>query len=299
MKALLFYPLYIFLWLITWLPLGVLYGLSDFLFFLTYRVASYRKKTIIENLRNSFPDMPEEEINYTARKFYRQLTDYFIEWIYRIHMGDRELARRMKYTNPELLENTYSKGKSIMLMLSHYGNWEWPTRITLLSEHKVLAVYKPLQNKYFDRLFLNLRGRFGAVGVPIESTLRTIITNHKQGIPVLVYNLADQRPQYASLQHWTTFMEQDTPVITGSEKIAQKFDMACIFLAITRVKRGYYEAEFKILTEDPSSLKEYELTRMYLDELEALIRKQPELYLWSHKRWKYNRTDTKKEIIEI
>jgi KDO2-lipid IV(A) lauroyltransferase len=299
MRALSFYLLHSLLWVITWLPLNVLYVLSDFLFLLIYYVSGYRKKIVRDNLRNSFPEWTETEVRRTARRYYRQLTDYFIEWIYRFHMGERELERRMIFKNPEILQKYYDQGKSIMLLLSHYGNWEWPTRLPLVTDHPILVVYKPLQNKYFDRLFLNLRKRFGAIGIPMESTLRSIIQYDKKGQPVLVYNLADQRPQLASLQYWTRFMNQDTPVILGSEKIAVKFGMVAIFLAIRKVDRGYYEAEFRVLEENPSSLPKYRMTSDYLRELETLIKERPELYLWSHRRWSYRREHTAKELIEF
>lgn len=296
MKGILYYLVYSLLWLITFLPLGILYGLSDFFFVLIYYVVGYRKKTVFTNLSRSFPGFSPEKIRRIARTSYRQLTDYFIEWMYRIHMGDKELSRRMYFKNPEILQEYYKQGISIMLLLSHHGNWEWPTRISLYSGHKVLAIYKPLQNIYFDRLFRNLRSKFGAVGVPMESTLRSIIEHHKNKQPVIVYTLADQRPQYRSIQHWTHFMNQDTPVITGPEKIAQKFEMTTLFLAIDKIKRGYYEAEFQVINENSSKQREFEITCKYLNALEYIVNKKPELYLWTHKRWKYKRTDTKNPV---
>ena len=168
--------------------------------------------------------------------------------------------------------------------------------MTRLSKHTNLVIYKSLQNKYFDRLFLQLRGKFGVAGIPMESTLRTIIEYQRIGQPILLYTLADQRPQWNSIRHWTRFLNQDTPVITGPEKIARRFNMPTIFLAIDRVKRGYYEAEFRVICEEPVQVPDFEITRKYLRTLENMIREKPEFWLWSHKRWKYHRDEVKNPV---
>jgi len=296
MKALLFYLAYSIFWLITLLPLRVLYLLSDLLYLLAFYVIRYRKRTVFSNINRSFPDKTPKEVSRIARGFYHQLMDYFIEWMYSIHMGGEELEKRMKFKNPEVLQECFEKGQSIMLLLSHYGNWEWTSRVSLYSKHITLAVYKPLQNKYSDGLFLKLRRKFGIVGVPMESTVRSIIENNQAQQQVIVLTLADQRPQWQNVKHWTQFLNQDTPVITGPEKIARKFDMVPVFFAIKKVKRGYYEAEFQVLWEDPNSVEQFEITLKYMNLLENIIRERPELYLWTHKRWKYQKDNTKKPV---
>lgn len=296
MKGLLFYLAYSFLWLITLLPLKVLYGFSDLISFLMSRVIRYRRKTVLRNLGRSFPEKSGAEIRRIQKKFYRQLSDYFLEWIYRIHLGKEELSRRMHYTNPEILRDFYAQGKSIMLLLSHYGNWEWASLLSRLSQHNYLVIYKPLRNEYFDRLFLDLRCRFGMRGVPMESILRQIIEHRKESKPFVVFSLADQRPRGKHSTHWTRFLNQDTPVFTGSEKIARKFDMPVLLLVIDKVKRGYYRAEFRVLSEDPAREPEFELTRRYLGILEEEIREKPELWLWTHKRWKHRRENIRNPV---
>lgn len=298
MKGILYYMVYSLLWLITLLPLKILYLISDLLYILVYYIAGYRKKTVYTNLRHSLPDLSPEEISRIAKTFYRQLIDYFLEWMYRIHMGEKELSRRMHYKNPEILEQYYAQGKSLVLLFSHYGNWEWTTLMTRLSNHTNLAIYKPLQNKYSDRLFLKLRGKFGVVGVPMNSTIRTIIEYQQNKKPILLYTLADQRPQWNKVKHWTRFLNQDTPVSTGPEKIARRFDMPTLFLSIDKVKRGYYEAEFKVICDEPGEVPDFEITRNYMKIVEKIILKKPELWLWSHKRWKYHR-DKDKTAVDI
>jgi KDO2-lipid IV(A) lauroyltransferase len=296
MKRILFYLVYSFLWLITLLPLPVLYLISDLIYLIMYYLVDYRKRTVYQNLQHSLPDQSSQEIKLIARKFYRQLSDYFIESIYRIHMGEKENARRIQYKNQEFLLDYYREGKSIILLLSHFGNWEWPTRISRLSSHSVLAIYKPLQNKYFDKFFLTLRGQFGAIGIPMESVLRTLVSHQRNNEPVILYTIADQRPQWTSIQHWTTFLNQDTPVITGPEKIARKFNIPVYYLDLQKIKRGYYSAEFKPICENPKDVPEFDITRKYLAMLERNILERPELWLWSHKRWKYYRHEAKDPV---
>jgi KDO2-lipid IV(A) lauroyltransferase len=296
MKRILYYLAYSMLWLITLLPLRVLYLFSDFIYLVLYYLVGYRKRTVYQNLQRSLPDKSPEEITQIARKFYRQLCDYFLESVYRIHMGEKENARRIQYKNHEFLPDYYQQGKSIILLLSHYGNWEWPTRISRLSSHTLLGIYKPLQNKYFDRFFIKLRGQFGGVAIPMESTLRTLVNHQRNNQPVVLYAIADQRPQWTGIQHWTIFLNQDTPVITGPEKIARRFNIPVYFLDLQRVKRGYYSAEFKPICEKPEDVPEFDIIRKYLSMLERNILQRPELWLWSHKRWKYCRHEAKDPV---
>jgi KDO2-lipid IV(A) lauroyltransferase len=209
------------------------------------------------------------------------------------------MARRLVFKNPEILTPYRKEGRSIMLLLSHHGNWEWPVLIPKFSGYKTLAVYKPLENKYFDRFFIRLRSLGGAVCVPVESTIREVIMHRKKEIPILVYTLADQRPRWRDLRHWTRFLEQDTPVIAGPEKTARKFNMVTVMLSLNKIKRGYYEAEFRVLNENPSDADQYSIMRRYYGILEKLIRSRPELYLWTHKRWKYRRQEAPNPPVEI
>jgi KDO2-lipid IV(A) lauroyltransferase len=296
MRRILFYLVYAFIWLITLLPLRVLYLLSDLMYLILYYGVSYRKRTVYQNLRNSLPDKSPKEIGQIARKFYRWLCDYFIESVYRIHMGEKENARRFHYLNPELVKTYHDQGRSIVLLLSHYANWEWPTRIPLVTLHSYLAVYKPLHNKYFDKLFIDLREQFGVLCVTMDATLRALLAYQKKKEPVALYTLADQRPQWTSIQHWTTFLNQDTPVITGPEKIARKFNYPVFYLDIRKIKRGYYSAQFKLICEKPFEEPAFSITRKYHAMLEKIIRDRPELWLWTHKRWKYYRHEAKDPV---
>ncbi len=296
MKRILYYLSYPFLWLVTLLPLPILFLFSDFVCLILYYLVGYRKKVVFQNLKNAFPEKSPEKRKRIARKFYRQLCDYFVESIYMIHMDEKESARRVRYKNHEFLPEYYKQGKSVMLLLSHFGNWEWPNRISRLSPHTLLGIYKPLQNKYFDRFFRRLREKFDGVCVPMESTLRTLLDYQRNNQPVVIYTIADQRPQWSSIQHWTTFLNQDTPVITGPEKIARRFNTPVYYLDLQKEKRGYYCAEFKPICENPGDVEEFTITRRYLAMLERDIQARPELWLWSHKRWKYFRHEAKEPL---
>lgn len=296
MNGIFYFLTYGLIWLITLLPLPVLHLVSDFFFILVFYIFRYRRRTVFTNLQRSFPDKTSREIRTISKTFYHQLIDYFLEWMYSIHMREKEQARRLQYTNADVFETYLKQGKSIMLYLSHYGNWEWTNLLPRYSGYTTLAIYKPLENKYFDSLFLNLRSKFGVIGVPMASTLRKILDYRNSGTPILLYNLADQRPEWKSIQHWTRFLNQDTPVITGHEKIVRKFDMVSIQLTINRVKRGHYRGNFQVLCEEPGKAEEFEITRKYLGILEKSIMEKPEQYLWTHKRWKYQRRDAKDPI---
>jgi KDO2-lipid IV(A) lauroyltransferase len=296
MKRILYYLSYSILWLITLLPLRILYLVSDFLYLILYYLVGYRKKTVYQNLQHSLPGKSPKELRQIARKFYSHLCDYFIESVYLIHMSEKENARRIHYINAAFLQDYYKQGTSLILLVSHYGNWEWPNRITRLSSHSLLGIYKPLQNKYFDRFFVQLRGQFGGIAIPMESTLRTMVTYQRDNKPCILYTVADQRPQWTSIQYWTTFLNQDTPVITGPEKIARRFNIPVYFLDIQKIKRGNYSAEFKLLSEHPAEEPEFQIIRRYQAMVEKKILQQPEFWLWSHKRWKYYRHEAKDPV---
>ncbi len=289
LKCIAFIPVYAFLWTITWLPPRVLYVFSDFIFLIIYYLIPYRKKLVLKNLRRSFPEKNKKEIRRISRRFYHHLCDYFIESVYGLHMSAKEINRRYRYKNPELLQSLYDRDRSVILVLGHYGNWEWTSNFPLNIPHTVMAIYKTLHNPYFDRLFVKVRSKFGLVPVPMESTLRRMIEYKQRGIKTLTIFLADQRPRWKNIQYWTTFLNQDTPVLLGPEKTAKKLDQAVVFIHVNKLKRGYYESEFILLHDDPRETGTYEITESHLRTLEKIIREEPEWWLWSHNRWKHSK----------
>jgi Kdo2-lipid IVA lauroyltransferase/acyltransferase len=277
------------IWLLTLFPLEILHGVSWITYFILYFIVGYRKKVVFENLRKSFPEKGSKEINKLSRKFFLHLCDTFFESIYMLNMSNEEVKRRFKPRNPEFIENLYAKGKNIIAVTSHYANWEWAASGWIQMPYKTIGIYKPLSNKIFDRFVFHLRSRYGCVVEPMKHTLRTIIESQKQGDTFILYLVGDQRPTKSEIQYWTSFMNQDTPMITGPEKLAKKFDITIVFAEIIQVRRGYYEYKYELISETPKETSEFEITEKYIRLVERQIIRKPELYLWSHKRWKHKR----------
>src|SRR4030042_7056935 len=275
------------IWLLSWLPLKVLYVFSDICFFFIWYIIPYRKKLVFKNLTRSFPEKSLEEIQIIAKRFYRHFCDNFIESIAAVHLGLEEHTKRYKLHNIEVLDELYATRKDIMLISAHYGNWEWLSFLPLLTHYTVLGIYKTLHNKYFDRMFSNLRSKYGIIPVTTEKTFRTIIDYQERKIPVMPYFLADQRPRWKEIQHWIKFLNQETSVILDREKIARKLGMAFVFIKHLKVRRGYYESVFIPVESDPINTKPHEITEKYFQILENIIRDSPSEYLWTHNRWKH------------
>ncbi len=282
-----FYLFYGINWIITLLPLRVLYLFSDLLFLLLCYFPSYRRKIVITNLRNSFPEKTKKERSVIARKFYRHLADLVIETLKLTHMSNKQLLKRLTLSNPELLERLYKEGRDLVAVHSHYNTWEWLRILPLLTGHKFVSVYKPLQNSLFNRFINNIRARNKMSLAPMPEIVREIIKNRDNNIRSLYILIADQTPAKSEIRYRTTFLNQDTPVFLGPEKIASKYDMAVIFFNMQKVRRGYYHLTFELLFENTAGLSEHLITETHVRRLEELIREKPEHWIWSHRRWKY------------
>lgn len=278
------------LWLLTWLPLPVLYFFSDFFAILMWYLIPYRKKMIIKNLVHSFPEKSKSEIKKLARNNIHFFCDSFIESLAAFHLPQKKVMKRYKVINSELIDALHADGKDIMLMAGHFGNWEWICHAFESLSYAIMPVYKTLNNKYFDKLFIRIRSKSGAIPVSRENTLRTMTQFQHEGKKLVLFSVADQRPRWIQIQHWITFMNQDTPVVLGPEKIARKFNMTVVFYKVTRIRRGHYTIEL-IPFEDHIllSTKPPVITEKYYQLLEQQIRDQPEYYLWAHNRWKHKK----------
>lgn len=267
--------------------------MSDVLFFFIYYVVGYRKKVVKKNLATSFPLKTDKERLAIEKQFYHHFCDYFVETIKLFHISDREMASRMVFKNMELVNQYTKEGKSIIMYLGHYGNWEWVTSITLPLDKDVKAaqIYRPLKNKVFDDLFLNLRKRFHSVGISKNNTLRSIVKLKQESQKVIVGFMADQTPSPHNIHYWTNFLNQDTPAFTGVERIAQKLNYPVVYLDITKVARGKYIGEVKLISDNPKEEPEFAITEKYMREMEKSIFRNPAYWLWTHKRWKYKRKD--------
>ncbi|MDR2915074.1 MAG: lysophospholipid acyltransferase family protein [Tannerella sp.] len=274
------------------LPMRVLYILSDIMYFLIYHVARYRRKIVRKNMTNSFPDKTEKEIARLERRFYHHFADYIMETIKLAHISQKELLRRADIRNPELVFELLDKGHTCMIMImGHYGNWEWFSGATAHFQGRatIYQVYRPLKNKAFDRLFIYLRTRFHSHGIKKKDTVRDMITLKRNKTHALLPFLADQTPSKANLHYWTTFMNQDSAILTGPERIAKKLDVPIIFADTQKTKRGYYTVDFKLLTDNAKDTPEFWITEQYTRMMEACILRDPAYWLWTHNRWKYKR----------
>lgn len=288
-----YYVVTIFWYLFSLLPLRIHYVLSDFIYFILYKVIGYRIKVVRENLEASFPEKTIHELRQIERRFYHRLCDYFVETVKMKTMSRKEIRRRMVFKGTELVNECVNEGQSCAVYLGHTFNWEWITSLPLWVTDKAHCgqLYHALENSTFDRLFLNLRQRWGAECIALVDILRKTIEYKQKQQPTVFGYIGDQVPHWNNIHHWCQFLNHDTPVMTGTERIAIKNRQALFFLQVKQIKRGYYEATFRLMTRTPQMLKEYEATDIYFQMLEENIRQQPELWLWSHNRWKRTREE--------
>lgn len=291
--ALLYYLFYAVVWVLAWLPLGALYCISDFLFLILYYLVGYRKKVVRENLKNSFPEKNDAELLRLEKDFYRHFTDIFIETIKLLHVSDEEMEKRMHFSNPEMISDFVAQGKSVVILLGHYGNWEWIPSIYRNYDNLVGGeLYRPLKNRYFDSFFLKLRGRFGTLNIPKNDALRTIVKLRREGKLFALGFIADQTPSGNNLHYWAEFLNQDTPFLNGPERIAKSADCAVVYFDVKVEKRGYYSCDLICVSENAKSEPENRITDRFVELFETTIRRAPAYWLWSHRRWKHKRVHT-------
>jgi KDO2-lipid IV(A) lauroyltransferase len=289
MRAILYYLFFGINWIMTLLPLPVLYIFSDILFLLLYYFPSYRRNVVAENLKNSFPEKSQKEHKQIEKNFYKHFADLFVEILKLRNMSNSLQLKRYTYSNTEIFDKLREEKRDIIGVLGHYNNWEWPTLIGQRINYLSIIIYKPLQNKYFNRFINDQRTKDGLKLAPMSMIIRDIINYRKQNINTFSVFLADQTPPGGELNHWTTFLNQDTAFFTGAGKIASKYDMAVVFLNIQKNKRGYYNMDFELLFNHTSGIEEKVIIEKYVRRLEEVIREKPEYWLWSHRRWKHKR----------
>jgi KDO2-lipid IV(A) lauroyltransferase len=277
----------VLLFLLSLLPFWILYLFSDILYFLLFHIIKYRRKVVELNLKNSFPEKTVADRLDIEKKFYKHLSDLIFESIKTLSISPKSLKKRFIFSNLHELTKYYDEGKSVIAVSGHFGNWEWgPLAAAYELKGKVLVVYKPLSDKRFEKLVTSMRSRFGAILVPMKHTLRKIIEYNSQ--PHVLVLVGDQTPPREESQYFINFLNQPTAIFLGVEKIAVRTNKPVIYFSINKIKRGYYECLFKPLVEIPDQTKEYEITNIHTQVLENIIRKNPEYWLWSHKRWKFS-----------
>jgi len=276
-------------WPMQFFPLRLHYVWSDLFYVILYHLVGYRKEVVALNLKNSFPDKTESERKEIARKFYHNFADMFIETLYFAHASEKKTNRLLHVENIELIHELLDKGKNIILISGHLGNWEYSHLFRDKLKAKRYYVYKHLESKTFDQYYKKLRSR-GAEPLEMAETYRKLYSCVKSGQQYLALFISDQRPLAKELYYWVTFMNQDTPVYTGTEKIARNTNAAVVYTEITRMARGHCRLKLELLKEDIGVPKGYEITDMFMARLEESIRQYPDQYFWTHKRWKYSRT---------
>ena len=285
--------LYVITYLHALLPFPVLYVLSDILYFIVYYLVRYRRNLVRRNLTNAFPGKSGKEIIGIEKQYYRHLCDYYVETIKTLRISDEEAKKRMKFENPELVNELTDQGKTCILSLGHYGNWEWVSSIGFYLSPGVKPglIYKKLNSDSFDSLFLKIRSRFSPVTMEMNRAYRRMIEAQNSGEVLVVGFLSDQRPPRRSLNHWMEFLNQDTPIQIGMESIAKKMSNSVVYLDIKKVKRGYYTGKFHLITPDASKEPELFVMKRYMGMLEKTVLREPAYYLWSHNRWKFKREE--------
>ena len=276
-------------------PYRVLYFFGDLIYPLLYHVVRYRRKVVHANLVNSFPEKSEKEIKDIEKKFYRHFCDYVMETVKLMHVSDEQMRRRMRFTNSEIIEELRKDGRPFFVYLGHQGNWEYITSISLWTDSSLSGcqIYHPLSNQVMEKLVYRLRARFNTTGIPQKSALRSILTMMKEGKQPLLGLIADQRPQRYPEPEWMTFLNQDTPIITGGETLGRRLDAHFIYGSVKCIRRGYYEITLRPIV--PVEGEDFSYTKQYMRMLEEDIREQPHMWLWSHKRWSFRREDYHKQ----
>ncbi len=289
MQFLVFILAFPFLWIISILPFWLFYKLSDFIYLIVYHIIGYRKKTVRENIALALPHLSDAERLVIEKKSYHHLCDMFLEMIKTMTMSSTEMNKRFVLTNLEVVKEYEKKGKSTILLASHYASWEWLLTLNAKTSFKGIAVYKKIANKYFDKLVRDIRSKYNAELVVTNKSIQLMAKNQEEGI-LCMYGLAsDQSPKLNRAFHWDTFMGIEVPVHTGAEMLAKRYDLTVLFVKVKKVRRGYYEATFVPITDNPKSIPDYQITHTFLHEVEKQILEAPEYYFWTHKRWKHRK----------
>lgn len=281
---------YVLFYTLSLLPFRILYGMADIGYVLLYYIIRYRRGVVRKNLVTAFPEKSIDDIKTIERKFYHWFCDYFLEAIKLLSISEKELRRRFTIINSEEVEQCFQEGQDVAAILGHYCNWEWLSCVgmNLPPERETGLIYHPLRNKTFDYLFRKLRSHEqNSHVIPKKDILRYVVTKKREGVRNICGYISDQGPKWTNIHLWLPFLNHEyTPVFTGGERIMRKMNNAVFYVEMSRPKRGYYTATYKLITREPNSLPADDITRRFFCLLEETIRQKPVFYLWSHNRWK-------------
>ena len=287
MNFLVYILVYPLIWLLSMLPFRILYGISDGVYLLVYYVIGYRKKVVLSNLKLAFPEKSEKEITEISKKFYHHFADVFIEMIKFFTVSKQEVYKRYKFTNLEFFEELHKDGKSVMLMGPHYANWEWIMSLDAFVKYKGYAAFTRVENPYFNDKVLKSRAKFGTNLILTSKLIAEIKHNQKNNIQAMYGLLSDQSPQLSKTFYWRKFFGVKVPIHTGAEMLAKRYDMNMVYIETKKIKRGYYETSFSLITNEAQKFPDYKLSDIFIEKVEKQVRTQPEYYFWTHKRFKH------------
>ena len=287
MQLLIYIIVFPILWLMSILPFRVLYLFSDFISFILFRIIGYRKDIVLNNIKIAFPDKSEKEVRKIRRQFFKHFTDVFMEMIKAITISEKNVHKHFVFEDVDVINDLYKKNRSIIVVGSHYANWEWMVSLNNLVKHQAYAVYTPISNKYFEKMMLKYRTKYGGEFIKPKVARKIYLENEKNGVLTINALVSDQSPQLQKTRYWATFFNAFVPVHVGAESIAKDLNQAVVYYKVSKVKRGYYKCTFKLLAENPREFEDYQITDMLLREVEHQVAEAPQYYFWTHKRFKH------------
>lgn len=282
-------------YLLSLLPFPLLYLLSDAVCLLVYHIVRYRRKLVRQHLATAFPEKSPQERAHIERQFYHWFCDYVVETLKLLSISNKQLLQHFEIRGIDLVEQYFDQGRNCAGILGHYCNWEWLSACSLAFQRHQQAVtgliYHPLYSEAFNRLFIDLRSAHGGVCVPKQDILRYLVTYRREQRPTLFGYISDQSPKWENMHLWLPFLNHDTPVFTGAERIMRKMNDAVFYVDMERPRRGHYVCTFRLITAEAATTDEFFITRRFFELLESSIHRQPAYYLWTHNRWKRGREE--------
>lgn len=273
--------------LISKLPLKIQYFFSDIIFFIAFYMVGYRKNTINENIRNSFPGKSKEEIRKIVKQFYRNFSDYLVETVRSFTISSKELRVRVQHINQQVFHDAKKEGKNVIMLAGHIFNWEWYNALaTVIPQKNCHPVYRKVNNSFWEEKIKNIRNSYGNQALEANEVIRHIFKTPNDGNSAYMF-VADQTPHFSDVSYGIKFLHQKTPAFIGYDKLATRLDFVFVYCEMKRVKRGYYQVNYYRIFPEKEKFTQYEVVRKFHHFLENTIHKYPSNYLWSHRKWKY------------
>ena len=278
---------YPFIYLIASVPFNVLYIFSDFLRLIIYNLLGYRKKIVRSNLRKAFPHKSEDDLKWIEKRFYKHFCDITLEAFKSFTISSEEMQKRMVFKNLDVLTRFEKGNRSVIIMCGHYASWEWMLSIGYHTVSQGYGIYTPIMNKYLNKLIIKIRKKHRGNLISRYSAIQQIKNLHNEGNIAVYGFVSDQSPRPKPKSYWRPFLGVKVPVFVGAEMVARELDFGVVYAKINRVKRGYYEASFELISDQPKKTKLNRITDTFTEWLEQDIYSDPTQYLWTHKRFKH------------